>query len=81
MIYQRALRYYPKAKILLKAIWDSGEVEFDKYFYGDLYEELIQVYLAPSLELIEEKIVEMNKTSLPEFAPVRPFNKIDQSFV
>ncbi len=81
MIYERAMAYYPNAKRLFKAISDSGEVEFDKYFYGDLYEELIQVYLMPSLEQIEDKLADLNKTSLPDFASVRPFNKIDQSFL
>lgn len=81
MIYEKTKELLPVVRKELKQLEASGEVEFDKYFYADLYEELTNVYIYSYIDIIDKKTAELNKTQLPEFAPVRPFNKIDQSLI
>jgi hypothetical protein len=81
MIYEKAKIYYSLIKDQLKYIETIGEKEFDRYFYADLYEELVNVYILRYLDVIDESIAKLNKTIMPEFAPLRPFNKIVQSLM
>ena len=82
MIYEKAVSdVYPNVRIELEKLKVSGEIEFDKYFYGDLYEELTHVYINRYIDIIDDRLNELNKTQMPEFAPVRPFNKISQSMI
>ena len=82
MVYVQAIeKFYPTAKSSFKSLLSTGENLFDKYFYGDLYEELTNVYITRYIDLIDARLLELNKTKLPEYAPVRPINKISQSLV
>lgn len=76
MIFEEAKLFYPSYEEKLKQLRSIGEKEFDKYFYADLFDELTNVYILKYIELIESKIAELNKTQLPENAPIRPFDKI-----
>ena len=78
---QATEQFYPLVKQSLNEMYNSGESQFDKYFYADLFEELSNLYILRYIEIIDRKILELNKTKLPEFAPLRPFNKISQSLV
>lgn len=78
MILERAKAFYPSFRLIFQQLLASGEKEFDKYFYADLYEELTNVYILNYIELIDEKVNQLNKTILPDYAPIRPFNKLDQ---
>ncbi len=78
---QATEQFYPTIKQNLKEMLNTGESQFDKYFYTDLFEELSNLYILRYNEIIDSKILELNKTKLPESAPLRPFNKISQSFV
>ncbi len=81
MVYEKATKYYPYIKEQFKLLETIGEKEFDKYFYADLFEEIVNVYILSNFESIDESILKLNKTLLPEFAPIRPFNKIVQSLL
>ena len=81
MYYEKTLKEFPVIRKTLKQFEASGEIEFDKYFYADLFEELTNVYIERYVELIDRRLSELNKTVLPEFAPIRPFNKIVQTLV
>lgn len=82
MIYEYVTNeYYPSLKTRLSTLQSIGEKEFDKFFYADLFEELSNVYILRYIKMIEEKLDELNKTKLPESAPIRPFDKIVQSLL
>lgn len=82
MVYVQATEdFYPKIKNIFKEMLTSGENLFDKYYYGDLFEELSNVYILRFIDLIDSRLLELNKTKLPDSAPVRPINKISQSLV
>lgn len=82
MIYEIALNsFYPNVKAKLNHFLETGEIEFDKYFYADLYEELSNVYILRYIDEINVKLTQLNKTELPPNLPIRPFNKIVQSML
>ena len=76
MAFEEAKKFYAEFDEKLKYLRSIGEKEFDKFFYADLYDELTNVYIVRYVELIESKIAELNKTILPDSAPIRPFDKI-----
>lgn len=78
---QATQNFYPNIKKTFKEILATGETQFDKYFYADLFEEISHVYILRYIEMIDTRLLELNKTKLPEFAPLRPINKISQSLV
>jgi hypothetical protein len=65
----------------LASIQESGEVLFDKYFYGDLYVEFTSVYITRNVNIINERLALLNATGVPDSAAVRPFEKISQNIV
>ncbi|RNA40912.1 Hexosaminidase D [Brachionus plicatilis] len=69
---------YPMFKTKFIEFLTLGEKEFDKLFYTDLYEEISAVYVQRYVSLIEERLTELNKTKIPESAPIRPLNKINK---
>lgn len=73
--------FYPKVKKLLTEMLTTGETQFDKHFYADLFEEISNVYISRYVDTIDARLLELNKTKMPEFAPLRPINKISQSLV
>lgn len=82
IIYDYVVKtFYPNIKARFKNLLETGEKNFDKYFYGDLYEELTNVYILRHIETIDQRQAELNKTIKPEFALVRPFNKIEQTLI
>jgi hypothetical protein len=82
MIYEIAVNsFYPNVKAKLSQFLETGEIEFDKYFYADLYEELSNVYILRYIDEINLKLTQLNKTELPPNLPIRPFNKIVQSML
>lgn len=76
MVYEEAKRFYASFGEKFKQLKANGEKEFDKYFYADLFNEITGVYILRYLELIESKLAELNKIKLPDNAPIRPFDKI-----
>jgi hexosaminidase len=83
MYYEKTMSEFPLVRNELKEMALSGEKEFDKYFYADLYEEVTNVYIEKYVDLIDRRLVFLNKTveRMPDYAPIRPFNKIDQNLV
>lgn len=79
--FEKALGFYAEIRETLKNIQSTGENEFDKFYYSDLYEEISQVYIVRYMDLIDKRLAEMKKINLPESAPNRPFNKISISIV
>lgn len=77
IMFEEAIAFYKEVLDKLKTIEGNGEKEFDKYYYSDLYEEITQVYINRYKDLIESKLNELGKISLPDSAPNRPFNKIE----
>lgn len=78
---QAVVSFYPTIKQKLESLLKSGEKLFDKYFYADLYEELTNVYIIHNINQIKVRLNELNKTSKPDFAPIRPFNRIEQTIL
>ena len=81
IIYERACKFYPYMRKQFLKLKARGEREFDKYFYADLFEEISNVYIMRYVATIDTKMRELNSTKLPEFAPVRPFNQIQQTLI
>ena len=81
LIYERALEFYSDTREKLLALESSGEKEFDKFYYSDLFEELTQVYIVRYVDLIDRRVIEIKKTKMPENAVNRPFNKISHPIV
>lgn len=79
--FEKASGFYEEIRETLKNIQSTGENEFDKFYYSDLYEEISQVYIVRYVDLIDMRLAEMKKMTLPESAPNRPFNKISISIV
>lgn len=69
---------YPTYKAKFNEFFTLGEKEFDKLFYADLYEEISAVYVERYVNLIDKRVAELNKTKIPESAPIRPLNKINK---
>ena len=80
-LYEKSIKFYNSYKEIFKKFIATGEVLFDKYFYGDLYTEFSSVYINSYLEQIENRLSVLSKVEVPEHAPVRPFDKISQSMV
>ena len=81
MFYEKTLIEFPTVRQQLKQFEAVGEKEFDRYFYADLFEEMTNVYIERYVDLIDTRLAELNKTAMPDNAPIRPFNKIVQSLV
>ena len=81
MVYKRANEMYKFYRVRLEEFKASGESIFDKYFYGDLYLEFTSVYIQNNLDLIEERLARLNRTAIPEYAAVRPFEKISHNLI
>jgi hypothetical protein len=81
MVYDQALQTYKMFQDHFEDMKQTGEVLFDKYFYGDFYVELINVYIVKYIDLISEKLDLLKKTEVPNSAVVRPLEKISQSLV
>jgi len=79
--YEKTLKEFPVIRGKLKKFANDGEKEFDKYFYADLFEEITNVYIERYVDLIDNRLNDLNKTKLIEHASIRPFNKIVQSLV
>jgi len=79
--FEQTLSFYKEIRDSLKAIEATGEKEFDRFYYSDLYEEINQVYIVRYVDIIDKRLIELNKIVLPESAPNRPFNKISMVVV
>ena len=73
--------FYPQIRARLKELMSTGEKEFDRFFYGDLYEELTNLYIVRHLDTIDRRLASLNKTSRPEFVPIRPLHQIEQTIL
>lgn len=79
MKFREAIDFmYPTYKTKFKEFLTLGEQEFDKLFYTDLFEEISAVYVQRYVNLIDERLNELNKTKIPESAPIRPLNKFNK---
>ena len=76
IVFDKAVAFYPAMQLELKRMESIGEQEFDKFYYSDLYEELTGVYITRYVNIIDKRILELNRTVVPEAAPNRPFDKI-----
>lgn len=81
MYFEKTLLEFPITKNKLKMFENTGEKEFDKYFYADLFEEITNVYIERYVDLIDKRLNDLNKTKQIDNAPIRPFNKIVQTLV
>ena len=81
MYYEKTLLEFPITKNKLKMFENTGEKEFDKYFYADLFEEITNVYIERYVDLIDKRLNDLNKTKQIDNASIRPFNKIVQTLV
>lgn len=81
MVYYEANGAYRFYKSRIESFKLSGEVLFDKYFYTDLYVEFTEVYIKTTLDQIDQRLLLLNQTKVPEYAAVRPFEKIAQNLI
>jgi hypothetical protein len=81
MVLGEAIREYTFFLGLFESMRASGEVVFDKYFYGDLYVEFTNVYIARYMKQARERLAVLSNTTIPESAIVRPLEKISQHII
>jgi hypothetical protein len=81
MVHADAVEKYNFFLKRFESIEASGEVLFDKYFYGDLFVEFTNVYIARNMNIAKKQLELLNATSVPESAAVRPFEKISQHII
>lgn len=74
MIFEEVKQFYPNFKEKFKSLELAGQKELDKFFYYDLVEELRNLHLQAYIDIIDEKISQLNQISIPDYAPIRPLN-------